>query len=372
MLTSVTFAWPVRLVSIAALLLSALASLPAHAGAQTPPAPDAVAVDDRGIVRLIDPVTGTERWRGGEHDAISAAVGGASGVVFVSVATDPRRGTDVFAVPRSSGAADLIGHVAGLALANGLSSTGDRLWLVDYGNGLAAGTLPTRVTAVPLPERWRGLPTFLPVAARDEGGGILTPDGRHWYGLQARPEGNAAKGEVLIATFDGAGALTWSRLPIPLATTYTTLVLMPDGRLAVVEYGSQTIQVIDAAQPAVVRSVAIGRPPTKRPGCSAALAPRGDRLYVLAKTADDRGDGVDVLDSGSWQRIAQILPGRDFHCLALSADGNRLYLATAASSLTATDQRLVSVDTQTGNELGAGPLTLDDCCPRLSLATGGE
>lgn len=335
------------------------------------PAPEVVAIDDLGVVRLIDPVTGTERWRGGEHGAIAAAVAGPEGVVFVSVA-DPRRGTDVFAVPLAAGAPEPIGHVAGIALTNTLSTAGDRLLLVDGGNGRTPDGLPTGVSELPLPDRWRGAPTAAAVARRDDGGGILTPDGRRWYGLWARPEGTAAKGEVLIATFDKGGAVRWSRLSIALASTYTTLVLTPDGDLYVIEFWSQTIQVIDPTQPAVVRSVAIGRAPTKRPPCAAVLAPRGDRLYVLAKTAGDSGDGADVFDTATatWRRVAQVEPGRDFYCLALSAAGDRLYLTTAASSLTASDQRLVTVDTETGTELGAVPLTLDDCCPRPILATG--
>lgn len=58
------------------------------------------------------------------------------------------------------------------------------------------------------------------------------------------------------------------------------------------------------------------------------------------------------------------LMGRDFYCLALSADGERLYATESISP------QLVTIEAATGRELRSVSLNLGDCCVYLSTTAG--
>lgn len=137
--------------------------------------------------------------------------------------------------------------------------------------------------------------------------------------------------------------------------------MSPDGRsIYIVDYGRQTITVVNTADRQVARTVNLDRRMTKGPLCAAVLSPTGDRLYIAARDGND-GDGIDVIDPDTFQRVAHFFPGRDFYCLAITPDGTRLYADT--------QRELLTIDAATGEELDSVPIDSDPAAPYLGLAT---
>ena len=333
--------------------------------AQTPPviAPqDLVVVEDRAVL-VVDPATGETRSRVGPDGALFSAIAGADGIVYVSVWVEGGDGTDVLAARPPTTGPELIGRVPGLASAAGLAPTGDRLQVLTYPDVLPAVT-PTGVTHLPLPDRWRAGPPRH-IASRDVGGGVLSADGRRWYDLRTVLEGERLVGVALRAlVFREGEAPTASSHLLPMSSGYFALLMAPDGRtLYAVDYGDranqrQTVHVVDGERLAVVRSVGVERQPTKGTLCRAALSPEGDRLY-LASPDGNAGDGIIVLDTASWERVAHLLPGEAASCVAASPDGRTLYAATCGF------RDLVTIDTRTWTERRRVPLEAAATCPWL-------
>jgi YVTN family beta-propeller protein len=289
---------------------------PAPSPTATAAAPSTlVAVSDGGILRLIDPVTGDERWHGGDRNASISAVAGAH-AMFVSVTTADRSATEVLAVSFGDLMTERIGTFPGEVTAKTLAQDGTALYLLRYvrENG---DIIPDGVEEMPVPARWQGATGGAPYAV---GSALVAPDGHAWYRLDDTT--------LEMTERDAAGGQTVTRLALPAADTFTySLLLAPDGRtLYVVNYrDGESIYVIDVGARVVVRSVTI-RPgeTTKQPGCAASLAPRGDRLYIAANNGRI-GNGVDVIDAATMRRVANFTPERTFYCLAVSPDGNYLY-----------------------------------------------
>lgn len=339
-----------------------------RADAGPTPAHDTVVVQRLGL-HLVDPATGEIRWRVENRRGVSGAITTPEGVVFASMAAADGSGTDVYAIPPGAATPETIARVPGRAIVEGLGVDGDRLYLVEFADVTAEGMLEaaTGVGEVLLPERWRGSAPPA-VARRHTGGGILSLDGRHWYRMQTtRPEGTDAlpELELVVVAFSAGAPPVQSRIPLPEAEGYTSLLLAPDGsRLYVVDFFAQTVFIVDAKQGDVTEAVEFGQYSYKRPPCAATLSPRGDVLYVLGnRGSTNAGDGVLAFDTTSWQPVGHFLPGRNLYCLAASPDGNRLYATTRTA-------RLVTIDVETGSEEASIALDFDDCCAFVVAAAG--
>lgn len=341
---------PIQLLRVLAtmVLVAGLVALDQRASRTTagPMTPQDTVVVQRLGLQLLDPVTGEVRWSAENPRGVSGAVTTSAGVIFASVATADGGGTDVYAIPPGGATPERIAHVPGWAIVKGLGTDGDRLHLVEFANTSAEGMIQaaTGVHEVLLPERWRESAPAA-TARRDTGGGVLSPDARHWYRMQStRPDGpnELPKPELLVVTFAEGAPPSEERIPIPGARGYTALLMAPDGgRLYVVDFYAQADFTVDTEQGSVRTAVEFGEHHFKRPPCAAALSPLGDILYVLGNRSNTEGDGLFAFDTASWQPVGHFLPGQGLTCLAVSPDGDRL-VASASS--------LVTVDAQTGDE----------------------
>ncbi|MGH2534195.1 MAG: YncE family protein [Thermomicrobiales bacterium] len=363
--------WVRRLVGIVAVTVLGLGAT-AHADVPAAPARDFVAIEERGVVHVVDPATGDVWEQLGGHGAL-ASVAATSGHVYVSVASTDGSGTMVFAIWMPTAHRESIGHLPEVALANRLSPTGDRLYVTAFVNGSPI-TTPSATISLPLPDG--GLTKPDNTAARDAGGGVLSPEGTRWYRLRTLWKEDRIEGvELQALAFQEGGTPIESTLRLPMSD-YHSLLMAPNGRtLFAVDYGGafnqqQTIHVIDAGhdQPTLARSIAIQRGPTKALLCQAALSPQGDRLYVASHDGPAR-HGILVFDTDSWERVAHLRPDDAYRCLVVSPDGDRLYGAAKASG----GYALVTIDARTGAELRHVPLELDSgCCPSVLLAVASE
>lgn len=310
---------------------SATPTLPAPAVATVPPTPLAaptpppaptalVAVRDGGTLRLIEPATGRERWRGGAPDAILSVAAG-SAALFLGITTPDGARTDILAVSLADFTTERIGSVAANLSVETIAADGTALYLLAYAPD-KGDFVPDGVRTVPIPQYWWGAARGLPYAVS---GALVAPDGRAWYRLE---------GTTLVLTQEQAnGGRDETRLDlgVPPDPSTESLLISPDGRtLYVVDYrDGERVIAVDVMRRAVVRSTEI-RPgeSAKQPACAAALAPRGDRLYIAARNGSDtQGSGIDVIETATMQRIATLLPERQFYCLAAAPDGSRIYAA---------------------------------------------
>lgn len=364
---------------IGVLLIVALLGTPSLR-AQSP-ASDVLVVDRPDALRVVDPIDGDELWRQETGGAIAGAIA-AGDFIFASVVGADKQ-TALYAVAASRVEPELIDRLPGRALVEAVAEDGSALLLVDLPALEPNGRIgsPGGVREVPLPARWRPATTAL-ASRRDLDLGILAPDGRRWYELRQRdadgPSVPVPEMELAILDLSTDESAAVAILALPRVSGYHSLLLAPDGqRLYVVDYLAQAILVIDPVQPAIVDAVSFGRYRTKRPLCAASLSPGGDRLYVLANNGSkNAGDGILIYDTASWNRVGHYLPGEDFYCLAVSADGERLYATElpnpTGETVAATDPWLVTIDGATGRRMDRSPLNLGDCCAFLLTVASGE
>lgn len=280
--------------------------------------PSLVAVRDGGTLRLIDPATGNERWYGGDRDAILSVTAG-SAAIFMGITTPDGGNTEIIAISLADFTTEHIGSAAANLSVETIAPDGASLHLLAYARD-KGDFVPDGVRTLPIPVRWQGEARGLPYAVS---GALVAPDGRAWY----RVDGTA----LVLTAVQAGGARVETRLDLGVPDQFThSLLMSPDGRtLYVVDYrNGERVTVVDAARRVVARAVTI-RPDetTKQPACAAALAPRGDRLYIAANNGA-RGNGIDVIDTATMQRVATLLPERQFYCLAVSPDGSRVYAAS--------------------------------------------
>lgn len=320
-------------------------------------------IEDNGILRLIDPATGDERWHGGAQGTTLSVVSGRQGVLLASVAAADGSATSIMAVSLTTLSSTLVGSVPGRVSLRGISRDGTTLSFVN-GAGGPQTDIPDTILSIPLPAPWQGVPSELVLRASDPGG-LLAPDGRAWYHL--------AQKTLLFAEYPSLGLPRISQLAIPTEYAYFSLLLAPDGRrLYVVDYReSETVHVVDIAQHTLVQSAPIRATGTKQTWCAAALAPDGGRLYVIGhdQTGDD---GIDVINTSTLQRGATYFPRRHFSCLAVSTDGNQLY-ATNGNPLSAQANvsTLTTIDAKTGNEERTVPITVLST-PAIALVANSQ
>lgn len=320
-----------------------------------------VALRDAGILRLVDPTTGVERWRMGNRDTSVGLAIGSDNVIFASVTAADGANTEVHALSLRDFATEKIGTLPGFANANRVSVDGSRLYLLTY-TGSEDARAPDRVLDLPIPDRWRG--TARNVSSRVAGGAALAPNGDTWYRVI---------GTTLEIGDHAAGiSPAVSRLSLPASDSFTSSLLMsPDGRtLDVIDFRyGESVYVIDVARRTVVQTGTI-RPQatTKQTTCAASLSPQGDRLYIAANNGPHE-NGIDVIDTITMMRIANFLPGRAFYCLGVSPDGKHLY-ATSGGPIFAVqkDAALTTLDARTGSEERTVPITIE-IAPALAFAT---
>lgn len=317
-----------------------------------------VVVRDPVMIVLVDPMTGNVTNEVGKLNALIAAVTTDAGDVYASVATESSKTTEVYAVPIASARPEMIGRLQERALVAAVSRDGDALLLLRYGlNGPPEP--PLGVTHLFLPSnRHAGAQAARP--ARDLGTGILSQDGRRWFGLRAilTSQGKLAGGELTVASYADAQHPVITRLRAPVSNI-DSLLLSPDGHtLYAVDYigfdgtgraGNQRIHVFDvsAAQPRPGKAVELDRHFAKNPLCAAALTPNGDRLYVIEddpNAAIFNTHGIDVYDTRTWQRVARLHSADDaLYGLAAAPDGTTLYASTSQGTL-------MTFDTLSGQE----------------------
>ncbi len=322
----------------------------------------AVLVRDGRRLSAIDPTTGHVRWQQTpDEGAVAAVIAGPAGSIYTGITAADGRTTTVSVVPLAAPTPIALGSVPGRARLAGLSTDGARLRLLQF-PASAAGTpqpseSPAAIVDVPLPERWRG--GSRGASLRDEGGGIISPDGEWWYRLQIQQAGDEVQAEVRMTAFRAGAVATTGHLALPARYSYFSLLLAPDGgTLYAVEFrGGETVSAIDP-RPAG----------TKIPPCAATLSPAGDRLYAIGHDGN-QGDGIDVLDTRTLQRVAHLLPGRDFYCLALAPGGDHLYAASAATGGVDDTASLTTIDARTGSEQRTVELHIEGP-PYLLLAVG--
>lgn len=319
-----------------------------------------VAIRDAGILRRVDPMTGNERWRMGSRDTSPGLAAGSGDVIFASSTAANGANTEIRAISLRNFTTERIGLFPGSASVKRVSPDGAHLSLLTY-VGSGAASEPDRVLDLTIPAQWRSTARNVPPPLA--GGSALAPDGGTWYRLVGTT--------LETGPHTAGGSLVVSRLSLPAPDAYTSSLLMaPDGRtLYVVDYRyGESIYVIDVVQGAVVRTVGI-RPQeiTKQTTCAASLSPQGDRLYITANNGM-HGNGIDVIDTTTMQRVANLLPERTFYCLAVSSDGKSLYAASGGPIFAAQkDATLTTIDTQTGSEERTVPISIE-VSPALALA----
>ncbi len=199
-----------------------------------------VAIRDAGILRLIDPMTGTERLRVGNREASLGLTNGSGDTIFASITTADGASTEIHAISLRDRTTERIGTLPGSAYAKRVSPDGAHLYLLAYARSGDASA-PDRVLDLPIPDRWRGTARNVPSPVA--GGSALTLDGATWY----RVDGTALeRGEQATG-----GSPIVSRLPLPAPDVFTSSLLMsPDGRtLYVIDYRyGENIYVVDVAQ----------------------------------------------------------------------------------------------------------------------------
>jgi len=319
-----------------------------------------VAIRDAGILRLVDPMTGSERWWMGSRDASLGLAAGSGDTIFASITTADGTSTEIQAISLQGRTAERIATLPGSAYAKRVSPDGAHLSLLTY-VGSGAASEPDRVLDLTIPAQWRSTARNAPPPLT--GSSALVTDGGTWYHLVGAT--------LETGTHVAGDSLVVSRLSLPAPDAFTSSLLMaPDGRtLYVVDYRyGESIYVIGVAQGAVVRTVGI-RPQetTKQTTCAASLSSQGDRLYIAANNGA-HGNGIDVIDTTTMQRVANLLPERTFYCLAISPDGKSLYAASGGPIVAAQkDATLTTIDTRTGGEERTVPIAIE-VSPALVLA----
>ncbi len=321
-----------------------------------------VAIRDAGILRLVDPMTGAERLHVGNREASLGLATGSGDAIFASSTAADGTSTEIRAISLRDFTTERIGLFPGSASVKRVSPDGAHLSLLTY-VGSGAASEPDRVLDLTIPAQWRSTARNVPPPLT--GGSVLVLDGGTWYRLVGAT--------LETGTHAAGGSLIVSRLALPAPDAFTSSLLMaPDGRtLYVVDYRyGESIYVIDVMQGAVVRTVGI-RPQetTKQTTCAASLSPQGDRLYIAANNGT-HGNGIDVIDTTTMQRVANLLPERTFYCLAISPDGKSLY-ATSGGPIVAAQKgaMLTTIDTRTGGEERTVPISIE-VSPALVAAFG--
>lgn len=321
-----------------------------------------VAIRDAGILRLVDPTTGSERWQMGSRDASLGLAARSGDAIFASSTAADGTSTEIRAISLRDFTTERIGLFPGSASVKRVSPDGAHLSLLTY-VGSGAASEPDRVLDLTIPAQWRSTTRNVPPPLT--GASALAPDGGTWYRLVGTT--------LETGTHAGGDSLVVSRLSLPAPDAFTSSLLMaPDGRtLYVIDYRyGESIYVIDVAQGAVVRTIGI-RPQetTKQTACAASLSPQGDRLYIAANNGT-HGNGIDVIDTTTMQRVANLLPERTFYCLAIFPDGKNLYAASGGPIVAAQkDATLTTIDTRTGGEERTVPISIE-VSPALVAAFG--
>ncbi|HYD48940.1 MAG TPA: hypothetical protein VEB21_11360 [Terriglobales bacterium] len=134
--------------------------------------------------------------------------------------------------------------------------------------------------------------------------------------------------------------------PTPSLGTPTPAPIASEGdhRVYVVERGNDTLTAIDGATHQRLASVVVSHGPF-----ALAVSPDGHRVFVLAESR------VDVLETGSLQRIASLPLGENGTNIFAAADNRRAYVSVAASK--AGNGRFITVDPDRG--LASSLLLLD-------------
>jgi len=162
--------------------------------------------------------------------------------------------------------------------------------------------------------------------------------------LQRNPTSpNASQSLAVIDVSTGARVTT---IPLDVgccAFNAQTLAASPDGtRVFAVNQVSGTISVIDTTTRTRVATVTVGGAPK-----SVAVSPNGQRLYVLLGTTIAVFDAQSLVRLGTWQ--PQML-GTTAAGMVISPDGSRLYVKDFGA------RRLAVIDTLSGTQLGVVPL----------------
>jgi hypothetical protein len=307
-------------------------------------------------LRILDS-TGKEVWRWPVGDRFAAqpvVVAGAPGIFFVSFGPGPDGsdpGTTIYAISIADSAPARIGTIDGSAALVAVTDDGASLLL-----RASTDDHPTGTAELPIPMEWQGPPAH---ASRfDRVAWDQTPEAGFrvlGFDRDKRLVVTDIRPDEEPITRDLGNA----RLP-----NYWSLLLSPDGATAfVIDFGEQTVEAIDVDRRSVVGSFASGRKLTKMRTCGTALSPSGDRLYAIGRSGNVP-DGIDVLDTATMQRVANWLPRHAATCLAVSPDGEQLYVFSIGS--------IAVVDTVTGEEIGTLPLAslAEDPWPLLIAGAG--
>ncbi|MEA1834403.1 YncE family protein [Methylobacterium durans] len=181
--------------------------------------------------------------------------------------------------------------------------------------------------------------------ASQEAGAVTRVDGEPGSGpvtLGAGPAGLAAAPDgTLYLTHPEAAAITVvgpdGRIlrRLPFRGQPFGIAVSADGmHLFVGDWQGGTVSRVDALSGAVEAATGIGREP------AGLVIDAAGRVFV----AERGGDSVSVLDGGTMERRAGLLVGRAPFALALSPDGDRLYVGNVRSNdLTVIDARALTV-----------------------------
>lgn len=233
-----------------ALLAGAWAPVPSTAAVPAADGERTIAVvKDGRVTRLVDSATGTTLW---EVNTWATAVLGPDGTLYLGVDRDG--GSDVFAFTLGDPKPTLVSDsVPDGALVAGVSAGGDRLWLLTHDYEGRQQTLPTALTALPLPADRVDLGrkrSKAPACAA-----VLSPGGSRLY-MVAR-EGNAPLGIDVYetATFERVARFFLGRSFYCLAISSDGERLFADGDRALVTIDAATGEEL-AAVPLERRGVA--------------------------------------------------------------------------------------------------------------------
>ena len=335
---------------------------------------ETVLVNDFGVgIIAVDSTTGEHLWLAGAGARIAAAKAHGE-AVYVTISDGDR--TDVFA--SVAGAEPrLVETVDTTAVVAGLDAAGSTLFLLELPAPVADSRIgpPVGLRRVSIPEELSGTGLDAARSTRDDGWGVVTPDGARWFRLlPAAPEQMPAGFVLRALEFADDRPPAAAELALPLLSGYHALLMDPAGStLYVVDFYAQTVQVVDGIELRVLRTVSFGSTRMKRPLCAATLSPDGSALFLLANDGN-RGDGILALDVSSERPSEHFLPGRTLYCLAVSPDADRLYASqpTGANVPPATDPNLIAIDVSSGRELSSVALGLGDCCAWLMAVVDGE